>query len=104
MAPLVNVNPFTPDTVRRNSEQQWRNSCRSGGDDDDYGRRYSSPPFYRARLTVRVVLIAKLLSECAEVELALASVHKHRPDLWRSICEGINVLSVFQVETQPNVI
>ncbi|XP_058501974.1 wee1-like protein kinase 2 [Solea solea] len=37
-APSVNVNPFTPDTVRRNSEQQWRNS---GGSDDDeeYGRR-----------------------------------------------------------------
>ncbi|KAI3371582.1 hypothetical protein L3Q82_024152 [Scortum barcoo] len=34
--PSVNVNPFTPDTVRRNSEQQWRNSC---DDDDDYGRR-----------------------------------------------------------------
>ncbi|KAM6936835.1 wee1-like protein kinase 2 [Xenentodon cancila] len=34
-APSVNVNPFTPDTVRRNSEQQWRNSCRSS-DDDDY--------------------------------------------------------------------
>uniref|UniRef100_A0A3Q0RZC5 Wee1-like protein kinase n=1 Tax=Amphilophus citrinellus TaxID=61819 RepID=A0A3Q0RZC5_AMPCI len=41
-APLVNVNPFTPDTVRRNSEQQWRNSCRSG-DDDAYGHRYMSP-------------------------------------------------------------
>ncbi|XP_028264155.1 wee1-like protein kinase 2 isoform X2 [Parambassis ranga] len=37
-APSVNVNPFTPDTVRRNSEQQWRKSCRSD-DDDDYGRR-----------------------------------------------------------------
>ncbi|XP_034734980.1 wee1-like protein kinase 2 [Etheostoma cragini] len=36
-APFVNVNPFTPDTVRRNSEQQWRNHCRS---EDDYGRRY----------------------------------------------------------------
>ncbi|KAF3854553.1 hypothetical protein F7725_022608 [Dissostichus mawsoni] len=35
-APLVNVNPFTPDTVRRNSEQQWKNCGRS---DDDYGRR-----------------------------------------------------------------
>ncbi|XP_029378511.1 wee1-like protein kinase 2 [Echeneis naucrates] len=37
-APSVNVNPFTPDTVRRNSEKQWRNSCRSD-DDDDYGHR-----------------------------------------------------------------
>lgn len=36
-APSVNVNPFTPDTIRRNSEQQWRN--RSYDDDDDYGRR-----------------------------------------------------------------
>nr|XP_020458673.1 wee1-like protein kinase 2 [Monopterus albus]XP_020458674.1 wee1-like protein kinase 2 [Monopterus albus] len=35
-APSVNVNPFTPDTVHRNSEQQWRNSCRSD-DDDEYG-------------------------------------------------------------------
>lgn len=37
-APSVNVNPFTPDTVRRNSEQQWRNTYRSD-DDDEYGRR-----------------------------------------------------------------
>ncbi|KAL3061924.1 hypothetical protein OYC64_009943 [Pagothenia borchgrevinki] len=37
-APLVNVNPFTPDTVRRNSEPQWRN-CGRSDDDDDYGRR-----------------------------------------------------------------
>nr|XP_046249361.1 wee1-like protein kinase 2 isoform X2 [Scatophagus argus] len=37
-APSVNVNPFTPETIRRNSELQWRNSCRSD-DDDDYGRR-----------------------------------------------------------------
>ncbi|XP_034444111.1 wee1-like protein kinase 2 isoform X1 [Hippoglossus hippoglossus] len=37
-APSVNVNPFTPDTVRRNSEQQWRSSCRSD-EDDDYGHR-----------------------------------------------------------------
>uniref|UniRef100_A0A8D3AIM4 Wee1-like protein kinase n=1 Tax=Scophthalmus maximus TaxID=52904 RepID=A0A8D3AIM4_SCOMX len=39
----VNVNPFTPDTVRRNSQQQRRNSRRGGGDDDDddddYGHR-----------------------------------------------------------------
>ncbi|KAK9517002.1 hypothetical protein VZT92_024900 [Zoarces viviparus] len=37
-APSVNVNPFTPDTVRRNSEQQWKNRCRSDND-GDYGRR-----------------------------------------------------------------
>lgn len=37
-APSVNVNPFTPATVRRNSELQWRSSCRSD-DDEDYGRR-----------------------------------------------------------------
>ncbi|XP_008310053.1 wee1-like protein kinase 2 isoform X2 [Cynoglossus semilaevis] len=35
-APSVNVNPFTSDTVRKNSEQ-WRNSF--GSDDDDCGRR-----------------------------------------------------------------
>lgn len=37
-APSVNVNPFTPATVRRNSELQWRSSCRSD-DEEDYGRR-----------------------------------------------------------------
>ncbi|XP_056271732.1 wee1-like protein kinase 2 [Pseudoliparis swirei] len=37
-APFVNVNPFTPETVRRNSAQQWNNRCRSDND-DDYGRR-----------------------------------------------------------------
>uniref|UniRef100_A0A672GRB9 Wee1-like protein kinase n=2 Tax=Salarias fasciatus TaxID=181472 RepID=A0A672GRB9_SALFA len=34
-APSVNVNPFTPDTVRRNSEQYWTKSCMSD-DEDDY--------------------------------------------------------------------
>ncbi|MCI4379226.1 hypothetical protein PGIGA_G00225550 [Pangasianodon gigas] len=34
-APSVNVNPFTPDTVRRNSEHYKRKNCRSDGDDDD---------------------------------------------------------------------
>lgn len=37
--PSVNVNPFTPETVRRSSELQWRNDFR-GDDDEDYGRRY----------------------------------------------------------------
>lgn len=37
--PSVNVNPFTPETVRRSSELQRRNDCR-GDDDEDYGRRY----------------------------------------------------------------
>lgn len=35
----VNVNPFTPQTVRRSSELQWRTSFR-GDDDEDNGRRY----------------------------------------------------------------
>ncbi|KAM9481231.1 wee1-like protein kinase 2 [Clarias gariepinus] len=34
-APSVNINPFTPDTVRRNSEHCKRKNCRSDGDDDD---------------------------------------------------------------------
>ncbi|XP_060734600.1 wee1-like protein kinase 2 [Tachysurus vachellii] len=34
-APSVNVNPFTPNTVRRNSEHYKRKNCRSDGDDDD---------------------------------------------------------------------
>lgn len=37
--PSVNVNPFTPETVRRSSELQWRNDFR-GDDNEDYGRRY----------------------------------------------------------------
>lgn len=52
-APLVNVNPFTPDPVRRNSEQPWRNSCRSD-DDDDFGRRYAIPPYYMPAVTIRI--------------------------------------------------
>uniref|UniRef100_A0A3B4ZNB2 Wee1-like protein kinase n=1 Tax=Stegastes partitus TaxID=144197 RepID=A0A3B4ZNB2_9TELE len=35
-ASAVNVNPFTPDTVRRNSKQQGNNRS---DDDDEYGRR-----------------------------------------------------------------
>ncbi|KAI4875818.1 hypothetical protein NFI96_017150, partial [Prochilodus magdalenae] len=37
--PAVNINPFTPDTVRRNSEHCKRKSCRSDGDDEDDGPR-----------------------------------------------------------------
>lgn len=37
--PSVNVNPFTPETVRRSSELQWGNSFR-GDNDEDNGRRY----------------------------------------------------------------
>ncbi|XP_034032936.1 wee1-like protein kinase 2 [Thalassophryne amazonica] len=36
-APSVNVNPFTPETIRRSSEGHWRKSSRSG--EDDYGCR-----------------------------------------------------------------
>ncbi|XP_056334504.1 wee1-like protein kinase 2 [Danio aesculapii] len=37
--PSVNINPFTPDTVRRNSEHFKRKSQRSDDDDEDYGQR-----------------------------------------------------------------
>uniref|UniRef100_A0A669EJX8 Wee1-like protein kinase n=2 Tax=Oreochromis TaxID=8139 RepID=A0A669EJX8_ORENI len=76
-APLVNVNPFTPDPVRRNSEQQWRNSCRSD-DDDDYGRRFKHsltsseeddeaflPPKRRA---VQAFMLSRYESEFLELE------------------------------------
>ncbi|KAG7214931.1 hypothetical protein INR49_005206 [Caranx melampygus] len=76
-APSVNVNPFTPDTVRRNSEQQWRNSCRSD-DDDDYGRRLKHsltsseeddeaflPPKRRA---VQAFMLSRYESEFLELE------------------------------------
>uniref|UniRef100_A0A669CRQ5 non-specific protein-tyrosine kinase n=1 Tax=Oreochromis niloticus TaxID=8128 RepID=A0A669CRQ5_ORENI len=66
-APLVNVNPFTPDPVRRNSEQQWRNSCRSD-DDDDYGRRYVIPPYYRTRRAVQAFMLSRYESEFLELE------------------------------------
>lgn len=37
----VNVNPFTPETVRGSSELQWRTCFRGDDDDDeDNGRRY----------------------------------------------------------------
>ncbi|CAF98865.1 unnamed protein product [Tetraodon nigroviridis] len=41
LPPSVNVNPFTPQTVRRSSELQRRNDFR-GEDDEDYGRRYEA--------------------------------------------------------------
>lgn len=40
--PSVNVNPFTPETVRRScssTELQWR-SCFRADDEEDFGRRY----------------------------------------------------------------
>ncbi|XP_044049372.1 wee1-like protein kinase 2 [Siniperca chuatsi] len=74
-APSVNVNPFTPDTVRRNNEQQWRNSC---DDDDDYGRRLKHsltsseeddeaflPPKRRA---VQAIMLSRYESEFLELE------------------------------------
>ncbi|KAL0168038.1 hypothetical protein M9458_036260, partial [Cirrhinus mrigala] len=33
--PSVNINPFTPETVRRNSEHHKRKSQRSDDDEDD---------------------------------------------------------------------
>nr|AAZ06768.1 Wee1 kinase [Anabas testudineus] len=75
--PSVNVNPFTPDTVRRNSEQQWRNTCRSD-DDDEYGRRLKHsltsseeddeaflPPKRRA---VQAFMLSRYESEFLELE------------------------------------
>uniref|UniRef100_A0AAR2J6M1 Wee1-like protein kinase n=1 Tax=Pygocentrus nattereri TaxID=42514 RepID=A0AAR2J6M1_PYGNA len=38
--PAVNINPFTPDTVRRNSRHCKRKNLRSDGDDDDGCRYY----------------------------------------------------------------
>ncbi|KAM7396390.1 hypothetical protein PAMP_019434 [Pampus punctatissimus] len=74
-APSVNVNPFTPVTVRRNSEQQWRTSSRS---DDDYGRRLKHsltsseeddeaflPPKRRA---VEAFMLSRYESEFLELE------------------------------------
>ncbi|XP_032378836.1 wee1-like protein kinase 2 isoform X1 [Etheostoma spectabile] len=74
-APFVNVNPFTPDTVRRNSEQQWRNHCRS---EDNYGRRLKHsltsseeddeaflPPKRRA---VQAFMLSRYESEFLELE------------------------------------
>ncbi|XP_063765580.1 wee1-like protein kinase 2 isoform X2 [Eleginops maclovinus] len=76
-APMVNVNPFTPDTVRRNSEQQWR-KCRRSDDDDDYGRRLKHsltssdeddeailPPKRRA---VQDLMLSRYESEFLELE------------------------------------
>ncbi|XP_073328028.1 wee1-like protein kinase 2 isoform X2 [Pagrus major] len=76
-APCVNVNPFTPDTVRRNSELQWRNSCRSD-DDEDYGRRLKHsltsseeddeaflPPKRRA---IQAFMLSRYESEFLELE------------------------------------
>ncbi|XP_041851928.1 wee1-like protein kinase 2 isoform X2 [Melanotaenia boesemani] len=76
-APSVNVNPFTPDTVRRNSEQQWRSSCRSD-DDDDYGNGLKHsltssedddeaflPP---KRLAVQAFMLSRYESEFLELE------------------------------------
>uniref|UniRef100_A0A3Q3VX53 Wee1-like protein kinase n=1 Tax=Mola mola TaxID=94237 RepID=A0A3Q3VX53_MOLML len=76
-APSVNVNPFTPETVRRNSELQWKNCCRSD-DDDDYGRRLKHsltsseeddeaflPP---KRRVVQVFMLSRYESEFLELE------------------------------------
>lgn len=38
--PAVNINPFTLDTVRRNSEHCKRKSCRSDGDEEEDVHRY----------------------------------------------------------------
>uniref|UniRef100_A0A3Q3EYY8 Wee1-like protein kinase n=1 Tax=Labrus bergylta TaxID=56723 RepID=A0A3Q3EYY8_9LABR len=75
-APSVNVNPFTPDTVRRNSEQQQqqRRTCFRSDDDDDYGRSLTSseeddeaflPPKRRA---VQAFMLSRYESEFLELE------------------------------------
>ncbi|KAM3870334.1 wee1-like protein kinase 2 [Diretmus argenteus] len=76
-APSVNVNPFTPDTVRRSSEHYSRKSCRSD-DDDDYGHRLKHsltsseeddeaflPPKRRA---VQALMLTRYESEFLELE------------------------------------
>ncbi|XP_042352248.1 wee1-like protein kinase 2 [Plectropomus leopardus] len=76
-APCVNVNPFTPEAVRRSSEQQLKNCCRSD-DDDDYGRRLKHslasseeddeaflPPKRRA---VQAFMLSRYESEFLELE------------------------------------
>ncbi|XP_074487954.1 wee1-like protein kinase 2 isoform X1 [Sebastes fasciatus] len=76
-APCVNVNPFTSDKVRRNSEQQWKNRCRSD-DDEDYGHRLKHsltsseeddeaflPPKRRA---VQAFMLSRYESEFLELE------------------------------------
>ncbi|KAJ0069676.1 hypothetical protein NL108_011963 [Boleophthalmus pectinirostris] len=76
-APSVNVNPFTPDTVRRTSEQQCKHGFRSD-DDDDYGRRIKHsltsseeddetflPPKRRA---VQALMLSRYESEFLELE------------------------------------
>ncbi|XP_072551163.1 wee1-like protein kinase 2 [Salminus brasiliensis] len=42
--PAVNINPFTPDTVRRNGEHCKRKSRRSDGDDEEDGHRSKETP------------------------------------------------------------
>lgn len=73
----MNVNPFTPDTVRRMSEQQCENSWRT--DDDDYGHRIKRsltsseeddddaflPPKRRA---VQAFMLSRYESEFLELE------------------------------------
>ncbi|XP_071371577.1 wee1-like protein kinase 2 [Centroberyx affinis] len=76
-APSVNVNPFTPDTVRRSSERHERKNCRSD-DDDDYGHRLKHsltsseeddeaflPPKRRA---VQAFMLSRYESEFLELE------------------------------------
>ncbi|KAM9377663.1 wee1-like protein kinase 2 [Pholidichthys leucotaenia] len=76
-APVVNVNPFTPDTVRRNNEQLWANSCRSDNN-DEYGCRLKHsltsseeddeaflPPKRRA---VQAFMLSRYESEFLELE------------------------------------
>uniref|UniRef100_H3CTQ9 Wee1-like protein kinase n=1 Tax=Tetraodon nigroviridis TaxID=99883 RepID=H3CTQ9_TETNG len=77
LPPSVNVNPFTPQTVRRSSELQRRNDFR-GEDDEDYGRRLKHsltsseedeenvlPPKRRA---VQAFLLSRYESEFLELE------------------------------------
>ncbi|XP_054631586.1 wee1-like protein kinase 2 isoform X1 [Dunckerocampus dactyliophorus] len=75
--PSVNVNPFTPNSEHRSSEQQWQRSCRSDSD-DDYGRRlkhsltsseedddYFLPP---KRQAVQAFMLSRYESDFLELE------------------------------------
>ncbi|KAM9753222.1 wee1-like protein kinase 2 isoform 1-T1 [Menidia menidia] len=76
--PSVNVNPFTPETVRRSSERQWRDGGRSDEEEEDYQHRLKHsltsseeddeaflPPKRRA---VQALMLSRYESEFLELE------------------------------------
>ncbi|XP_052008797.1 wee1-like protein kinase 2 [Xyrauchen texanus] len=75
--PSVNINPFTPDTVRRNSEHYKRKSQRS--DDDDDGHRFketqnSSEDEYLFLPPKRLAVSARMLSRYESEFLELGCI------------------------------